>query len=436
VASSRSSVEPTKSCSVPASEIGALAGSFKVGSSAEWLEAKDVVVHTPDEEVFLGVIHPAAALFEQPFSLQGARREHENFVCLLKSKGARVLQLVDILMSGAVDVADNAIDGPPRRSLEAFAARSLKYDARELPPELRARQAEYKQAVLAALHPRELVKIILQQPTVVLAVTGGLNTGYRASYTVNPVMNQYFMRDQVIVTARGMVLGKFNAPQRDAETAIVRFAYQKLGIAPIFEVSGDARLEGGDFLPAGDVALLGQGLRTNAAAVAQLLDAQVFGTRRVLVVKDPWKNQAEMHLDTYFNLLGNRLAAMVDDRLDIEDASGNVVQPANPLKKPLVDVYELDGGRYRQVIHDGDFQAYLKKTLGYELIPAPAGDQRKYGLNFLSVSDRKILAVDGVSATYKEQLAGAGIEATWMSFRDLSRGYGAAHCLTQVLRRE
>ena len=436
VTSSPRPFEPAERCSVPASEIGALAGSFEVRSPAEWLAAKDVVVHAPSEEVFLGVIHPDAALFEQPFSLQGAQREHERFVCLLKKNGVRVLRLVDILMSGAVDSGDHAIEGPSLRALEAFAGRSLRYDASALPPPQRARQADYKRTVLAALHPRELVKIILQQPTVVLASTAGHNTGVSASYVLNPVMNQYFMRDQVIVTRRGMVLGKFNAVQREVETLIVRFAYQKLGIVPIFEVSGDARLEGGDFLPAGEAALLGQGLRTNAAAVAQLLDAQVFGTRWVLIVKDPWKNQAQMHLDTYFNILGDKLAAMVDDRLDIEDATGKVVQQASPRMKPTVDVYELDGGGYRQVVHDGDFQGYLEKTLGYTVIPVPAADQRKYGLNFLSVSDRKILAVDGVSAEYKERLAGAGAHATWMSVDDLARGDGAAHCITQVLRRE
>jgi arginine deiminase len=433
---SRSSFEPLRGCAVPASEIGALAGSIEVGSRAEWLTAKDVVVHAPGEEVFLGVVHPDAALFEQPFSLQGARQEHERFVCLLKKNGARVLRLVDILMSGAVDAGDHTIEGPPLRALQAFAGRFLSYDAAALPLEQRARQEEYKQSVLAALHPRELVQIILQQPTVVLASTAGHNTGVSASYVVNPVMNQYFMRDQVIVTARGMVVGKFNAVQREVETSIVRFAYQKLGIVPLFEVSGDARLEGGDFLPAGDVALIGQGLRTNAAAVAQLLDARVFGTRWVLVVKDPWKNQAQMHLDTYFNILGDRLAAMVEDRLDGKDSAGNIVRPASSNMKPRVDVYELDGGGYRQIVHDGDFQGYLEQTLGYTLIPVAADDQRRYGLNFLSVSDRRILAVDGVSAEYKGRLAGAGVEATWMGFGNLSSGYGAAHCLTQVLRRE
>jgi len=42
-------------------------------------------------------------LFEQSFSLDGAIREHENFVCLLCDSGARVFKLTDILLAGTVD---------------------------------------------------------------------------------------------------------------------------------------------------------------------------------------------------------------------------------------------------------------------------------------------------------------------------------------------
>ena len=77
-------------CAVPVAEITELMGHIQAGAAAEWLAARDVVVHTPGEEIFLGVIHPDAALFEKTFSLEGAIKEHENFICLLKDSGARV----------------------------------------------------------------------------------------------------------------------------------------------------------------------------------------------------------------------------------------------------------------------------------------------------------------------------------------------------------
>jgi arginine deiminase len=44
--------------------------------------------------------------------------------------------------------------------------------------------------------------------------------------------------------------------------------------------------------------------------------------------------------------------------------------------------------------------------------------------------------VDGVSQGYKDQLKRAGVDATWIDFRNMTGGYGAAHCVTQVLRRD
>ena len=142
--------------------------------------------------------------------------------------------------------------------------------------------------------------------------TGKQNTGMKASYGADPLMNLYFMRDQVITTARGVVVGHFNAAQREPENRLVRYAYEKLGVKPVYQVTGSARLEGGDFIPAGDTALIGQGLRTNAEA---------------------------------------------------------------------------------------------------------------------------ILAIDGVSDGYKKRLADAGVDAVWMDFSNLTGGYGAAHCTTQVIQR-
>ena len=407
-----------------------------VGSQAEWLRPREVVVHTPGEEVFVGVVHPAAALFERAFSLSDAAREHEGYVSLLEKSGARVHRLVDILLDGTLNENDRPVPGDALTALQDFAKQFLTYDTSSLPQDLRDKQEQIREQVIRTLHPRELVKAILQQPKVRLQSTGGLNTGYTASYELNPVMNMYFMRDQVITTAKGVVLGRFNAVQREVESKIAKYAYAKLGVRPIYEVTGSARLEGGDFIPAGDVAFLGQGLRTNAEAVRQLLEARVFGARWVVIVKEPWKNQDQMHLDTYFNVMAPRLAVLVESRLDLKDASGKVIKQASPERRLSVDVYELSGDRYVRRIDSGDFQEYVEKTLGYRLIPVSDEDQLKYGINFLTVGEKKLLGIDGVSQEYKDRLAREGVDVTWMDFYHLTGGYGAAHCTVQAIFRK
>jgi arginine deiminase len=168
---------------------------------------------------------------------------------------------------------------------------------------MRETQRKYKEETIVKLSPRELVQIILFQPTVHLYPTSA-NTGLRATYEVSPVMNLYFCRDQMITTAKGVVIAKMNSPQRAVETKIMKFVLSKLGIRPIYEVVGKGRLEGGDYFSAGDMAFIGQGLRTNGEGVKQLLGNKVFGLPKVAVVKDSWRTQEEMHLDTYFNIIG------------------------------------------------------------------------------------------------------------------------------------
>jgi arginine deiminase len=404
-----------------------------VGCRAEWDRPTDVLLHTPGDELFLGVLHPEAALFECPFSIDGAAAEHRRYLDLLRAQGAHVYTVVETLLAGTLDAQGRPLPGPALDQLRNFAKGFVKLDTSKLKPEEQAEQVVYLDKTLAALHPRELVRIILQCPTVRLRYSLVPNMRYTASYELSPVMNLYFCRDQQITTAKGVVMSRMNSEQRAVETEILRFVLGKLGIQPIYAVTGEGRLEGGDFLPAGDIALLGQGLRTNAEGVRQLLEHAVFGTPRVAIVKDPWQKQVQMHLDTYFNILGPRRAVLVEERMDIRGPDGRIIKPAVPEMRCKVDLYELQEGQYVPIRRDIDFQSFLEKEMGFTLTPVPNADQLKYGVNFLCVGPERILAIDGVSPEYKARLK--GIEATWMDFRNLTGGYGAAHCTSQVLHR-
>ncbi len=405
----------------------------QVGCRAEWDVPTDVLVHTPGDELFMGVIHPEAALFERAFDVEGSAAEHRAYIALLERNGARVYTVVGTLMAGTVDEQGRARPGPELEALREFARQFITIDASALPADQQAEQAAYLRTTLTALHPRELVRIILNCPTVRLRPSLVPNTRYAASYELNPVMNLYFCRDQQITTAKGVVVGRMNSEQRAVETRIMGFVLRKLGIEPLYEVSGEGRLEGGDFLPAGDTAFIGQGLRTNAEGVRQLLEHQVFGVPRVVVVKEPWHNQDQMHLDTYFNIISPSLAVLVAERMDIRDATGKIIQPARPDRRCKIDVYELRDGAYKPTSEDGDFQTFLEQDMGFRLIPVSNEDQLDYGINFLCVGPNRILGIDGVSAGYKAALR--DVRATWMDFGNLTGGYGAAHCCTQVLHR-
>jgi len=82
---------------VQAGQIGA---HEKVGSEAEWHPAKTILMHTPGDEIFLGVVHPAGALFEKPFSLKQASAQHRKYIEDLQKQGIKVYTVVDTCCGG------------------------------------------------------------------------------------------------------------------------------------------------------------------------------------------------------------------------------------------------------------------------------------------------------------------------------------------------
>ena len=92
-------------------------------------------MHTPGDEIFVGVIHPAAALFERPFALSGARREHEAYVHLLEEEGARVHRVVDVLLAGTLWMKNEPLPGQALDKLRAFAKEFLTYNTEGLAEE-------------------------------------------------------------------------------------------------------------------------------------------------------------------------------------------------------------------------------------------------------------------------------------------------------------
>ncbi len=391
---------------------------------AEYDRAAKIVMHEPNKELFVGTMHPAAALFMDYFDADKAAGEHRGYRQALADMGAEVVTVRDILLSGCTDAEGNTVEGQALDELRDFASRYLKYTCGEGVDS--AEQAEYRSAMLAKFTPGDLVDIILLQPEVVLSGTG-INTGLEASYTLHPVMNLFFMRDQAITTSKGVVIGRMNSSQRAAETDIAEFCYRKLGETPVYRISGeDAYLEGGDYLPFGSLSFIGCGLRTTQEAIDQLLDNDLIGKDTLVVVRDSWKSQDQMHLDTYFNIIDRDLVTLCANRVEAKPGDKDYL---------TADVYAKDGtGRFAKVSSGVPFTDFLTAR-GISIIPIGKADELNYANNFLTVSARKIAMVAGQSAELQQALAAHGVDVTWVPLYNLTRGYGAAHCMTQVVRR-
>ena len=382
---------------------------------AEWSVAGDILMHTPGQELFNGVIHPSAGLFENYFDVDKAAEEHRGYISMLQKNGIRVHTVKEILDEVGID------------SLRVLASNVLTYDISSIPDENEQATEEYRQEVLSKMSRADLIRCILLQPTVKLSRIDN-NTGYEAQYIQTPLMNLYFTRDQSITTPRGHVICRMNSSQRKPETDIIALCYEHLGLKPILRIEGDGRLEGGDYIPAGTISLIGCGMRTNDEGIRQMMEADAFGHDTVVVVRDHKLWQMQMHLDTHFNIIDRDLCTMVSSRL--------YARPGDP-EFNTCDIWARKPGTKQYVLwkQDQPFVEYIRSR-GFQIIPVDYDDEMHYANNFLTIAPRHIMAVGGQSETLQQRFRDAGVTVEWIPLESLISGYGAAHCMTQVLQRE
>lgn len=392
---------------------------------AEYDQAATIVMHEPNMELFIGTMHPAAALFLDYFDADAAAEEHQAYQKILREKGANVVTVRELLLKDCVDENGDKKEGAALEELRALAEKYLTYTCQggEVDAE---DQERYRQEMLDKFHPGDLIDIILQQPEIILRQTH-INTGLEATYQVHPVMNLFFMRDQAITTSKGVVIGKMNSSQRRTESDIAEFCYKKLGETPIYRITGNnAFLEGGDYLPFGSLSFIGCGLRTNQAAIDQLLNNDLIGKDTLIVVHDAWKSQDQMHLDTYFNIIDRDLVTLCANRVNAKPGDVDFL---------TYDTYAKDvNGKYQKIVSGASFLDFLNDR-GIDIIPIEKADELNFANNFLTVGKREIVMVAGQSLELQADLREHGVDVTWAHLDNLTRGYGAAHCMTQVVRR-
>ena len=240
-------------------------------------------------------------------------------------------------------------------------------------------------------------------------------------------MNLYFTRDQSITTPRGHVICQINSTQRSPEADIIELCYKHLGKAPILHITGEGRLEGGDYFPAGNMAIIGCGMRTNDEGIRQLMEADAFGHDTIVVVRDHKFWQMQMHLDTYFNIIDKDLCTLCGSRL--------YAKPDDP-EYLTCDIYTRPAGTKEYTLAESNrpFVDFIREN-GFQIIPINHQDEMHYANNFLTIAPRHIMAVGGQSEELHSALADAGVTAEWIPLENLIKGYGAAHCMTQVLQR-
>ena len=381
---------------------------------AEWDPATQILMHTPGQELFNGAINPMAALFEYYFDVDSAAYEHQNYITMLEANGINVVTVTEILQQAPVE------------ALREYVSNILRYESDLTDSDNRAISKAYRMETIAQMSRNDLIRCILLQPTVRLTTTD-INTGVEAEYLQTPLFNLYFTRDQSISTPKGQIICNMNSAQRAKETDLIAFCYEQIGVKPILRITGEGRLEGGDYIPAGTRAFIGCGMRTNMEGIEQIMRADAFGHDTIVVVKDRKWWQMQMHLDTYFNIIDRDLCTLVESRLYATEDDNEWV---------TIDVYTRaeGGGDYCLSRADVPFVEYLK-SIGMSIILISKEDELHYANNYLTIAPRHIMAVANQSQRLTKALAEHGVTVEWVPLENLIKGYGAAHCMTQVIRR-
>ena len=402
---------------IAATSLAALAQERPTYPATEWDRATAILMHTPAEELFDGVIHPYAGLFEYYFDVDRAAEEHRGYIEALEKNGIEVYTVRELL---------NKV---PIEKLRLYAMETLTYDISHLEGvgDVEAESEQYRRYVIGEMSRADLIRCILLRPTVTLYNTDN-NTGVEAVYSHQPLMNLYFTRDQSITTPRGHVISQMNSSQRAFETEIITLCYEQLGVKPILAISGDGRLEGGDYLRGDDISFIGCGMRTNIEAIRQIMDADAFGHNTIAVVHDHKRWQMQMHLDTYFNIIDSDLCTLVESRYYAKEGDAEWV---------TVDLYTRKSGEkeYTLTQKNMHFVEFLQSK-GFEIIPIKLEDELHYANNYLTIAPRHIMAVGNQSEALQEAFKRHGVHVEWIPLETLIKGYGAAHCMTQVIRVE
>src|SRR2546430_17449391 len=85
-----------------------------------------------------------------------------------------------------------------------------------------------------------------------------------------PLANLFSMRDQQVASHLGLIVGGMSKPQRRMEPDITSTILEMAGAKIVNRVKAPGTFEGGDFIPAGKLAMIGIGDRTNLNGASQV----------------------------------------------------------------------------------------------------------------------------------------------------------------------
>ena len=418
---------------------------IKFTQLSESTPAKTIIVHVSKMESFICSLNPAASLYEDVTDEDEIRKCFKSLKDYLKTVGIKLITVEEALL-----IKENSDELMKLAKNSLNYERETKIEEKKEEDNKRKRKSsfddycnysseEYKEKVLKKFTKKNLINIILTRPTMKLKHIETDTFIESTSITFCPLGNLVFCRDQQITTQKGVVIGRSRTSQRKYEHIIMKQVFKNLKVDIIGEVK-EGYLEGGDFFVAREnLSMLGFGFRSDIIGANYLMEKDLLGTRYMALCYDEHdKDQQRMHLDTYFNILNDNNALVIDF-----DEVGN-----HENKKVDRRVYYFDNnkdakeinsdrdmiknriGEYKLVKIYDSFYTFLD-DMKFNYIKITHQEQKEYMINFLNIGNNTVISVN---KDLEKKVKDLGITVKYFNCQPILNMYGGMHCMTQVSR--
>lgn len=410
--------------------------------SSETKKIKTIIIHKPDKELFISVLHPQSSLYDDIVDEEKVKECFESLIKVFKQNNIKVITINDALKKN-------------KTALKSLAEESLIYKIDERINESQienptilneAISDDRKRENIKKLSENQIVNVILTNPTYTLIPSKSNKYLEPSSISFKPLGNLLFCRDQQITTPKGIVIGRLNSSQRNGEYKIMKQVFDNLNYKIIGKLTEsydkDAFLEGGDYFVVNkDLSLLGVGYRTTFKGAQFLMEKDLLGTRYLALIYDEEdQDQDRSHLDTFFNILNDKYVVVLDlNKLQIKSKKSverkvflfdrNGKESIKSENDNIKDKY----GEYKLIRKYEKFLEFLEKDelTKFKLIKFSLEEQKEHIINFLNIGDNTVISN---SQQLAKKIKKAEVKVIYIDITPLIKMGGSIRSVTQVSR--
>jgi N-dimethylarginine dimethylaminohydrolase len=215
--------------------------------------------------------------------------------------------------------------------------------------------------------------------------------------------------------------------------------FKNLKVDIIGEVK-EGYIEGGDFFVAREnLSMLGFGFRSDIVGANYLMEKDLLGTRYMALCYDENdKDQQRMHLDTYFNILNDNNALVIDfdevgkhenKKIDRRVYYFDNNKDAKEITSDR-DMIKNKVGEYKLIKIYDSFYKFLD-DMKFNYVKITHQEQKEYMINFLNIGNNTVISVN---KDLEKKVKDLGITVKYFDCQPILNMYGGMHCMTQVSR--